>query len=109
MSTSPAMASSSSSADSSESWQPSQEANFHTATLGLPMRSSITATSSQLPHIEQPGHLGPGEHRAVTAQEHRSELAVAAGADTAAHVALEGHVHPLGRDPAGQQRLGGVP
>ena len=35
MSTSPASVSSSSSQSSTLSWQPSQEANFHTASLGL--------------------------------------------------------------------------
>ena len=35
MSIAPATASSSSSQSSSESWQPSQEANFQTASLGL--------------------------------------------------------------------------
>src|SRR6056297_781153 len=112
MSTSPAMASNSSSAESSDSWQPSHEANFHTATVGRPIPSVTALTSpssSQLADAQQPGDLGPAEHRPVAAQEPRAQLAVAAGPHAALHVALQRHVDALRGDTTLEQRLGREP
>ena len=89
MSTAPATASSSSSQSSRDSWQPSQEENFQTASLGL----RAGAAMSDLPHAEDRAELLVGEHRAVAADEGRAELAVAAEADGAFHVALHRDVH----------------
>ena len=100
ISTSPASASSSSSQSSSESWQPSQEANFQTASFGFraPAHSSRTAISCS--------HLVVAVDRPVAADQRRAELAVAAVAEPAAHVALHRDVDPLGRDAALEQGAG---
>src|SRR5690348_6732313 len=96
MSMAPATARSSSSQSSSESWQPSQDENFHTASLGF-----LTAAMSELPYAEDRAQLLVGEDRPVAADEGRAELAVAAEADGAFHVALHGDVHGVGRNPGG--------
>ena len=92
-STAPASASSSSSRSSSESWQPSQEANFQTASFGLAAAHS-SRTSSQR-RDRRVAVDGP-----VAADQRRPELAVAAEADAAVHVPLHRDVDPLGRDAA---------
>ena len=70
------------------SWQPSQEANFQTASLGLrPARHR--QISRMLKRRREPV---VGEHRPVLADEGRAELAVAAEADGAFHVALHREV-----------------
>src|SRR5579862_1737155 len=60
----PAMASNSSSQLSSVSWQPSQEANFHTASVG-----SACASTSHLPDGEPAGKRLVAEDRAVAADQ----------------------------------------
>src|SRR6187549_125214 len=97
MSTAPATASSSSSQSSSESWQPSQEENFHTASLGLRADAAI----SDLPNAENRTQLFVGEDRAIAADEGRAELAMAAEADGAFHIAFHRDVHRAGRDARG--------
>src|SRR5215471_1922528 len=92
MSSRSAMARSSSSQSSNVSWQPSHEANFHTASLG---RCAVT---SDLPAIEQPGDAIEAQHGAVLAYEVGNVLAVATHADGALHVALHRHVHALGTE-----------
>ena len=79
--TRPAIASSSSSQSSRVSWQPSQDANFHTARVGIAHHSSRTLISGRRPVV--------ADHRTVPADQQRTELAVPAPADAAAHVALE--------------------
>ena len=91
ISISPASASSSSSQSSSDSWQPSQEANFQTASVGL--RVSV-GHSSRTPI--RSADLVVAIDRAVAADQRRAELAVAAVAEPAAHVALHRDVDPLG-------------
>src|SRR5689334_7728035 len=56
---------------------------------------------SELPHAENRTQLLVGENRTVAADEGRAELAVAAEADGAFHVALHGDVYGVGRDPGG--------
>ena len=80
----PASETSSSSKSSRVSWQPSQEANFQTASFGLRARSAHSSrTPSSVPI------RADREDRAVLADERWAELAVAAVADRALHVALE--------------------
>src|SRR3974377_652319 len=83
ISTSPAMASNSSSQSSSVNWQPSHDANFHTASLGLGL-----APISQLPDSQPILDAVVAKNRAVFADERRTELAMAAKADGALHIAL---------------------
>src|SRR3990172_13326812 len=90
----PAIASSSSSQSSRESWQPSQEANFQTASFGL-----RAGAISNLPQGEQTTEPGVGRNRPVPADEGSPELAVAAMADGALHVALQGQINRVGGDP----------
>ena len=81
------------------SWQPSQLANFQTASFGCGARPS---RSSQLPHRRavRPDRV-EGEHRAVDAEQVLAQLAVAAQAHAAAHVALQGQPDPFdGATPA---------
>src|SRR5579872_2647720 len=95
MSIAPATARSSSSQSRRDSWQPSQEENFQTASFGL----RAGAAMSNLPQAENRAKLIIGEHRPVAADESRAELAVAAEADGALHVALHGDVHRARRQP----------
>ena len=81
MSSSPASASSSSSQSSSDSWQPSQEANFQTAS------AAPVAHSSGHPHERLDDVVA--QHRPVLADEQRPELAVPAVAGRARHAALQ--------------------
>src|SRR5260221_322506 len=99
MSIAPATASSSSSQSRRESWQPSQEENFQTASLGF----LDWAAMSELPHAEDRAKLLVGEDRPVSADEGRAELAVAAEADSAFHVALHGDVHGTCRHAGGSE------
>ena len=80
----PGAASSSSSRLRIESWQPSQEVNFQTASFGLALRRAIRAPGSRTTRSAS----RPAEHGPVAADERRPPLAVAAVADRAAHVAL---------------------
>src|SRR6266536_634362 len=89
MSISAARASSSSWQSSSVSWQPSQDASFHTASFGRVI--------SQLPYREQRRRSLITDDGAVPAQQQRAELAMAAFGDAAAHV-------PLQRDPDASRR-----
>src|SRR5512142_1928430 len=93
ISTSPATASNSRSQSSRLNWQPSQEANFQTASFGL-------TRTSHLPQRQQVPDPVVAEHRAVLADERRPVLAVAAEADAALHVPLHRHVDRRRRDPA---------
>src|SRR5689334_2664541 len=82
ISTAPASVNSSSSQSSRLSWQPSQDANFHTASLGRRF------ATSDLPQRHEPFDAIVGEHRAILADERRAELAVAAESDGTLHVAF---------------------
>src|SRR5262245_20899273 len=92
ISTSPATASSSSSQSSRLSWQPSQEANFQTASFGLCLRAI-----SYLPLGEQAVHATVLEHGAILADEVWPVLAVPTEADGTFHVALHRDVHMICR------------
>ena len=63
----------SSSSQSSEGWQPSQEENFQTASLGL-----RAVPPSDLPNAENRTQLFVGEDRAIAQTKGRAGLAVAA-------------------------------
>src|SRR6266702_4151273 len=95
ISSSSATASSSSSQSSRLNWQPSQEANFHTASRGLRFRGISHLAGSQK-------RLDPvvAEHWTVAAHESGAELAVAAEADGAFHVAFHRDVDALPRHAA---------
>src|SRR5450759_2519770 len=95
---------SSSSQLSRVSWQPSQEANFQTASFGW--RCSVM---SHLPESEEPGDLGVGQHRAVDTHEQLAVLAVSAQAHPAAHVALERDPDAVGADAPGDERQRRMP
>src|SRR5216683_3693604 len=92
ISTSPATASSSSSQSSRLSWQPSQEANFQTASFGLCLRAI-----SYLPLCEQAVHTAVLEDGPILADEVWSVLAVPTEADGTFHVALHRDVNTLCR------------
>src|SRR6516225_4429437 len=99
-----ATASSSSSQSSRLSWQPSQEANFHTARRGRTRRAK-----SNLPYIEKRGDAVEAKNRAVAADEGGSELAMPAQPDRAFHVALHRDKDPVHCQPALAQRIDGKP
>src|SRR6266852_6505862 len=92
ISTSPATASSSSSQSSRLSWQPSQEANFQTASFGLCLRAI-----SYLPLCEQPLHTAVLEDGPILADEVWPVLAVPTEADGTLHIALHRDVNTLCR------------
>src|SRR5690606_5110315 len=71
MRTASASASSSSSRFSTESWHPSQEANFQTASVGLFRLRAI----SHLTDVDEGPEPLVGEHRSVLAHEVGDELA----------------------------------
>src|SRR6516164_10231472 len=89
----PAMASKSFSQSSSVSWQPSHEANFHTASFGLGF-----ASISQLPDAQPILDAIVAENRAVFADELRAELAVPAKTDGTLHIALHRQKNPFFSD-----------
>src|SRR3974390_3355786 len=94
-----AMAKRSSSRSRRESWQPSQEVNFHTASLG--MRPAI----SDLPLFEPILDAAVRENRPVLADEQRPQLAVAAQTHAALHVALQGNKNGILTDAPVQELL----
>src|SRR5271169_3985184 len=100
MSSCSATASSSSSQSRRLSWQPSQEANFHTARRGRTRRAK-----SNLPHAENRGDAVKAKDRPVAAHEGGSELAMPAQADRAFHVALHRDKNPVHGQPALPQRI----
>src|SRR5215469_12039717 len=81
ISTSPATASNSSSQSSRLNWQPSQEANFQTASLGL-------CGTSDLPQPEEGFYAVVSKHGPVLADEAGTKLAMAAKSHRTFHVAL---------------------
>src|SRR5208283_1745750 len=87
ISTAPTTASSSSSASSRLSWQPSQDANLKTAIFGL------VFFILELILIQHWTNLLVGKHRSVLANEMRAVLAVAAEANRALHVSFHGEVN----------------
>src|SRR3974377_26986 len=94
-----AMAKRSSSRSRRDSWQPSQEVNFHTASLG--MRPAI----SDLPLFEPILDAAVRENRPILADEQRPQLAVAAQTHAALHVALQGYINPVRTDSPGKKLL----
>src|SRR5512133_67986 len=97
ISTRSASARSSSSTSRRLNWQPSHELNFHTASVGRDSASVGRDSISELPYRKPAGDLIPCEDRAVPADQHGPELAVATVTDAAAHVALERDVHTVRR------------
>src|SRR6516165_2559002 len=81
ISTSPATASNSSSQSNRLNWQPSQDANFQTASFGL--RSIL-----DLPLEEQVLHATIGKHGSIFANKVWAILAVPAEAERTFHVAF---------------------
>src|SRR6516162_3694266 len=100
MSSCAATASSSSSQSSRLSWQPSQEANFHTARRGRARRAT-----SDLPRIEERGDAVEAKDRTVATDKGGSELAMPAQPDCAFHIALHRNKNPLHRQPALAHRI----
>src|SRR6516162_4779961 len=100
MSSCPATASSSSSQSSRLSWQPSQEANFHTA-----RRGRARCANSNLPYIKKRGDAVEAKDRTVAADKGGAELAMPAQPDRAFHIALHRDKDPLRRQPALAQRI----
>ncbi|HEY6411285.1 MAG TPA: hypothetical protein VIY29_27815, partial [Ktedonobacteraceae bacterium] len=88
-------ASNSSSQSSKLNWQPSQEANFQTASFGFDSLRIL-----YLPLQQPVPHIAILEHRAVFANEVRPKLAMPTQANGALHVALHRHVEMFRRDPA---------
>src|SRR5476649_928983 len=84
------MASNSSSKSRRVSWQPSQEENFQTASLGFRVDAM-----SDLRSREPIAKMAEGHHWPVPADEICAELAMAAMADRAFHVALHREVDGL--------------
>src|SRR5271167_4436480 len=102
MSSCPATASSSSSQSSRLSWQPSQEANFHTARRGR-------RTKSNLPYTQKPGDAVVAEDRSVATDKGRSKLTMPTQADRAFHIALHRDKNPVHCQPTLTQRIDGKP
>src|SRR5271165_387692 len=102
MSSFPATASSSSSQSRRLSWQPTQDANFHTARRGRARRAT-----SDLPDAEDRGDAVVAEDRPVAADKGGPELAMPAQPDRAFHVALHRNKDPVLRQPALAQRIDG--
>ena len=88
------------------SWQPSQEANFHTASFGLRGAAIRARAPSAAARRRSQGNTGPS-----LADERRPELAVPAEADRALHAALERDEDALRRHaalaavPAAEKRI----
>src|SRR6516165_5612479 len=99
-----ATASSSSSQSSKLSWQPSQEANFHTARRGRTRRAK-----SNLPCAEKRGDAVEAKNWPVAADKGGSELAMPAQPDSAFHVTLHRDKDPFHSQPALTQRIDGEP
>src|SRR3990172_11346180 len=98
-----ATASKSSSQFSRVNWQPSQDANFQTASLGL------GAAMSDVLVLEPSADAVVAKDRAVLAHELGSELAVAAEPHRALHVALHGKEDAVRGHPVGEQAPYRVP
>src|SRR6516162_1861623 len=104
MSSAPATARSSSSQSSRLSWQPSQEANFHTARRGRARRAT-----SDLPDVEKRGDAVETKNWPIAADERGSELTMPALPDRAFHVALHRDGDPIHGQPPLAQRVDGKP
>src|ERR1700739_1772780 len=104
MSNCAATASSSSSQSSRLSWQPSQEANFHTA-----RRGRVRRATSDLPNPEEGSDVVEAKNRPVAADKGGSELAMPAQPDRALHIALHRNKDPVHRHTALAQRIDGKP
>src|SRR5262245_60223602 len=96
MSMASATASSSSSASKSVSWQPSQEANLNTATVGLP----LCPFPLELIFSKPGPDLVIRKDRSVFADEVRPVLAMPAESDAAFHVAFHRDVQVARRQAA---------
>src|SRR6516164_1813177 len=99
-----ATARSSSSQSSRLSWQPSQEANFHTA-----RRGRVRRATSDLPDVEKRCDAVKAKDWAVAADEGGPELAMPAEPDRAFHVALHREEDSVCDQPALAQRFDGKP
>src|SRR6516165_10598108 len=99
-----ATASSSSSQSSRLSWQPSQEANFHTARRGRVCRARLN-----LPYVKKRGDAIETKDRAVAADEGGPELTMPAEPDRAFHVAFHRKEDSVCDQPALAQRIDGKP
>src|SRR5579875_2358430 len=104
MSIASASASSSSSQSRRLSWQPSQDANFHTASRGF--FCGRAGRMSDLPFRQEPAQPVIAEHRAVAADKERPELAMAAKSHGAFHVAFQRQIYRLFRKPGVAQCRG---
>src|SRR5579885_172943 len=91
----PATASSSSSQSSRLNWQPSQEANFQTASFGL-CCTAISYLSLSKPPLERI----IAEHRTILALKERPELAMSTQPQGALHIAFQGKKDMLRCQPA---------
>src|SRR5271156_2778122 len=99
-----ATASSSSSQSSGLSWQPSQEANFHTA-----RRGRVRRATSDLPDVEKRCDVVKAKNWAVAADEGGPELAMPAEPDRAFHVAFHREENSVCDQPALLQCLNRKP
>src|ERR1022692_1685013 len=88
-----ASAKSSSSQSSNESWHPSHDANFQTASRGR-----FRSLMSDLPHGEDLSDAVKSHHRPVLADERGSELTATAKTDGAFHITLHRKIDMVGRD-----------
>src|SRR5579883_1477850 len=91
----PATASSSSSQSSRLNWQPSQEANFQTASFGL-CCTAISYLSLSKPPLERI----IAEHRTILALKERPKLAMSTQTQRALHIAFQGKKDMLPCQPA---------
>src|SRR5690242_5671931 len=85
MSISPASSNSSSSQSSRLNWQPSQDANFHTASFGL-----CLGIMSHLPFCKQCLHTAVLKYRAIFADKIGYVLAMSTQANRTFHVTFHG-------------------
>src|SRR5579872_1108068 len=96
ISTAPSTASNSSSASSRLSWQPSQDANLKTATLGFAFGLGFFL---ELIFIQQRSNSLVRKHGSVFADEIWAILAMSTETDAALHVAFHGNVNVFSFEP----------
>src|SRR5208337_111034 len=104
MSISAASVKSSSSRSSSESWHPSQDANFQTASLGRCLSAMLN-----LPDGKDARDAVEPQNRAIFAGKFGTELAAAASPHGAFHVAFHGEVDAFFWNPRVTKGAGHVP
>src|SRR5690242_9609379 len=98
MSIAPVTASSSFSQSNRLSWQPSQDANFHTASFGLFFR--CTAILLNFPFAQKMFYLTMADNWSIFADKFRPKLAVTAQPNPTFHISFQRNIDVVTADPA---------